>query len=277
MKIDSHQHFWIYKKEEYSWMCGGMETIMKDHMPPQLDEELRKAGFSGSVAVQARQSIEETEWLLKLADRYDIIKGVVGWVDLQSSNLEEQLKKYSKHPRFVGVRHVVQDEPESDFILGKNFLQGIATLKQFDLAYDILIFPRHLTHAIKFVEKFPEQTFILDHIAKPYIRDKKISPWKEDIEQLAAHPNVYCKVSGMVTETYWNGWKPEDFYPYLDVIFKSFGTNRVMIGSDWPVCKLAGNYSQVLSIVIDYMKDFPEKEKARVLGENAIKAYKLKI
>jgi L-fuconolactonase len=276
MKIDSHQHFWIFSKEEFGWMGEGMEHIMKDHLPAHLSEELKNVGFDGSIVVQARQSLQETEWLLKLADQYDSIKGVVGWVDLRSTEVIKQLELYSKHPKLVGVRHVIQDE-SVDFILGDDFLKGIRLLKQFNLTYDILIFPKHLPNTIKFVELFPDLTFVLDHIAKPDIKAKTISPWKEDMERLAKFKNVFCKVSGMVTEADWYRWKSEDFKPYLDIVFDVFGTDRVMIGSDWPVCKVAGNYNKVMAIVIDYIKDFSESDKAKILGENALNAYKMKI
>jgi L-fuconolactonase len=276
MKIDSHQHFWIYNKEEFGWMGEGMEPIMKDHLPEHLLKELKNVRFDGSIAVQARQSLQETEWLLTLADQFDIIKGVVGWVDLRSPEVIKQLELYSKNPKLVGVRHVVQDE-SVDFILGEDFLNGIRLLKQFDLAYDILVFPNHLPNAIKFVELFPALTFVVDHIAKPLIKTKTISPWKEDLERLAKFKNVFCKVSGMVTEADWYQWRSEDFTPYLDIVFNTFGPDRVMIGSDWPVCKVAGDYNKVLAIVINYIKDFSESDKAKILGGNAMNAYKLKI
>lgn len=277
MKIDSHQHFWVYNKADYGWIGNGMEDLMQDHLPEHLSIELKKIGFDGAIAVQARQSLTETEWLLGLATKSDIIKGVVGWVDLRSDQLKQQLEKYTQHPKFIGVRHVIQDEPDVDFILGKDFQNGIRLLKEFNLTYDILIFPKHLPNAVKFVNMFPEHTFVLDHIAKPYIRDNRISPWKEDIEYLAKFPNVFCKVSGMVTEASWKSCKPEDFKPYLDVVFQAFGTDRLMIGSDWPVCRLVNEYSAAMGIVIEYLKNFSDENKAKVLGENAMKAYKLKI
>jgi L-fuconolactonase len=276
MKIDSHQHFWIFNEREYGWMGENMKVIRQDHLPADLATEQKKAGFNGSVAVQARQIPEETEWLLKLSEQNDIIKGVVGWVDLRSPDIEKQLEKYSKHPKLVGVRHVVQDE-SVDFILGKDFLRGISLLKKYNLTYDILVFPQHLPNTIKLVEQFPYLTFVLDHIAKPLIKDKKISPWKEDIERLAKFKNVYCKVSGMVTEADWYNWKNEDFKPYLDIVFNAFGTNRIMIGSDWPVCKVAGDYTKVLGIVTDYIKKFSAPDKAKIMGETAVTAYKLKV
>jgi L-fuconolactonase len=277
MKIDSHQHFWFFNEHEYGWINESMSVLRADHLPIHLAEEQKKIGFGGSVAVQARQCLEETEWLLKLADQYELIRGVVGWVDLRSPNAEAQIEKYSKHPKFVGVRHVVQDEPDDDFILRKDFLNGIELLKKYGLAYDILIFPKHLPNAATFVGQFPDQHFVLDHMAKPLIKDKNISPWKEGIIRLAQFPNVYCKVSGMVTEADWYHWKPEDFTPYLDVVFEAFGANRVMIGSDWPVCRVAGGYPTVMGIVMEYIKKFSPSDQTNILGGNAIKAYKLKL
>jgi L-fuconolactonase len=277
MKIDSHQHFWHFNVQDYGWMNGKMTAIKKDFLPVDLAIELRKIGFDGSVAVQARQSLEETEWLLQLANENNIIKGVVGWVDLRSPNLEKQLEKYSQNQKLVGVRHVIHDEPDDDFMLGKNFINGIKQLVNYDLAYDILIFPKHLPNTIKFVSQFSEQqVFIVDHIAKPLIKDNKVSPWKENMKHLAKFPNVYCKLSGMVNEADWRNWKASDFKPYLDTVVNAFGINRVMIGSDWPVCKVTGEYPEVMGIVLDYIGHFSETEKGQILGGNAVNAYKLK-
>jgi L-fuconolactonase len=277
MKIDSHQHFWIYNKLEYDWIDESMSTIRRDFLPVHLAEELKKNQFDGSVAVQARQSIEETEWLLRLAETNQIIKGVVGWVDLQSPNIYDQLKKYAAHPKFVGVRHVVQGEPDDDFILRPGFNEGISLLKEFNLTFDILIFPKHLPYAITFAEQHPDITFILDHIAKPSIKTGEISIWKENIRKLAKFPNMYCKVSGMVTEASWVNWKPDDFKPYLDTIFSAFGSERIMIGSDWPVCLVAGNYPEIISIVSDYISNLSDSQKNNILGNNAIKIYNLRV
>jgi len=273
MKIDSHQHFWRFNKEDFTWMNDQMHSIKKDQLPENLTSELRAIGFDGSVAVQARQSLEETNWLLELAGRNDFIKGVVGWIDLRSPDVEKQLEYYSNHSKLVGVRHVVHDEPNDDFILQSDFIRGIRLLQKFNLTYDLLIFPKHLPNTIKVVEQFPKLTFILDHIAKPLIKDSVISPWKEDIERLAQYPNVFCKVSGMVTEAKWNQWKLHDFTPYLDVVFNAFGCNRIMIGSDWPVCKVTGSYQRVMNIVLSYIENFSDTDKAMVLGGTACKAY----
>jgi L-fuconolactonase len=277
MKIDSHQHFWIYKSDEYGWISSDMEILRKDYLPDQLKTELSSKGFDGSVAVQARQSLAETQWLLNLADQNSFIKGVIGWVDLCSPDVEEQLTQVSGNPKLVGIRHVLHDEQDENFMLRKSFLGGIAYLKKFGLTYDILVFPQHLPNTIQLVSQFPEQVFILDHIAKPPIKDQKISPWKEHIEELARFRNVYCKLSGMVSEANVKNWKQEEFNPYLSVVFDAFGTDRLLIGSDWPVCTLAGPYKQIMQVVIDYIRTFPDQDKKKILGKNAIEVYDLKL
>ncbi|MFZ2286971.1 MAG: amidohydrolase family protein [Bacteroidales bacterium] len=277
MKVDSHQHFWRYNSGEYGWISSEMEILRKDYLPDQLKTELSSTRFDGSVAVQARQSLAETQWLLNLAEQHSFIKGVVGWVDLCSPDVEEQIIRFSANPKLVGLRHVIHDEEDDNFMLRKSFLRGLACLKKYGLAYDILVFPRHLSNTIHLVSQFPEQVFVLDHIAKPSIRDKKISPWREDIEKLALFSNVCCKLSGMVTEANVKTWKQEELIPYLSIVFDAFGTNRLLIGSDWPVCRLAGSYKQIMHVVIDYIRSFPDQDKEKILGENAIKAYDLKL
>lgn len=277
MKIDSHQHYWHFNTADYGWMGDNMSVIKRDFLPTDLLPELKSIDFDGSVAVQARQSIEETNWLLQLADEHPHIKGVVGWLDLQSEQAEEQIAAFAKHPKAVGVRHVIHDEEDIDFMLRPAFIRGVKLLEKYNLAYDILIFPKHLTNTIEFVKQFSDkQTFVVDHIAKPLIKDGIVSPWKEDIATLAKFPNVYCKVSGMVTEADWNTWKPENIRPYLDVVMEAFGPERILIGSDWPVCLVAGKYSEVMHVVTDYISTFTEKEQAQILGGNAVKAYGIK-
>jgi L-fuconolactonase len=282
VKIDAHQHFWHYTPQEYGWMGPNMAILKKDHLPPHLAPLLEAAGIEGTVAVQARQTLQETRWLLELAGHYPFIKGVVGWVDLRSPEVREQLERVGTHPKLRGVRHVVQDEPDDQFMLQENFVRGLGILEEFDLAYDILIFPRHLPVACELVKRFPNQRFVLDHIAKPLIKDKKIATWEADIRRLAAYPNVWCKVSGMVTEADWQqpalrgtGWQPSDFRPYLDVVFEAFGTKRVMFGSDWPVCTLAGTYNDVVKLVLDYVNTFSGEEQADFWGETARRFYGL--
>ena len=276
MKIDSHQHYWHFNTADYGWMGDNMSVIKRDFLPADLLPELKSIDFDGSVAVQARQSLEETNWLLQLADEHPHIKGVVGWVDLQSEQAEAQIAAFAKHPKAVGVRHVIHDEEDIDFMLRPAFIRGVQLLEKYNLAYDILIFPKHLPNTIEFVKQFSEQQiFVVDHIAKPLIKDGIVSPWREEIAALAQFPTVYCKVSGMVTEADWNTWTPENIRPYLDVVMEAFGPERILIGSDWPVCLVAGKYSEVMQVVIDHISIFTEKEQALILGENAAKAYRI--
>lgn len=275
MKLDAHQHFWKYDAAQYGWIPKG-SPLERDWLPPDLVKEQTSVGLDGSIAVQARQSLEESRWLLELAEHYAAIKGVVGWVDLRADNVEDQLARFAPHPKFVGVRHVVQDEPDNDFMLRADFQRGIGKLRPFKLTYDILIYPKQLPAAIRLVRQFPEQKFVLDHLAKPFIRDGVLSPWKEQITELAKSPNVWCKVSGMVTEARRTGWKREDFRPYLDVVFEQFGADRIMFGSDWPVCLLAGSYAEVLGIVRDYLAAFDARQRGQVLGENCATFYGVK-
>jgi L-fuconolactonase len=273
MRIDSHQHFWEFTLKDYGWINDEMAALKRNFLPDDLAIVLAEQGIDGSVAVQARQSLEETEWLLELADNSDIIKGVVGWVDLQSESVEEQLEKYSQHKKLVGVRHVVQDEPDDSFILGKKFVRGISKLEKYGLSYDILIFEKHLKPAAEFVAKFPNQRFVLDHIAKPKIKKGEVEPWRQNIQELAKFPNVMCKVSGMVTEADWKNWKRDDFLPYLDTVFNAFGTNRIMFGSDWPVCTVAGFYKETYEILDNFTQQLTSEEKAKIFGLNACSFY----
>ncbi len=273
MKIDTHQHFWRYRADEYGWIGQGMEVLKKDFLPEHLAPLLKSTGMDGTVAVQARQSLEESRWLLELADQNPLIKGVVGWVDLRSPEVEEQLGRFALHPKFVGVRHILEDEPDDRFMMREDFICGIGKLAALHLTYDLLLLSHHLPVACELAEKFPGQPFVLDHLSKPLIKDRKRSPWDAEIRRLAAFPNVYCKVSGMVTQADWKSWKPEDFTPYLDVVFESFGTDRIMIGSDWPVCTLAGSYQDVMQIAADYVERLSSDEKSKVWNENAKRFY----
>lgn len=274
-RIDSHQHFWRYNRDEYPWIDESREPLKVDYMPPDLQPLMRTAGIDGAVAVQARQNLRETEFLLKLADEYDFIRGVVGWVDMRAHDVEAQLERFAPHPRLVGVRHIVHDETDDRFMLGGNFLRGLAKLAACDLRYDLLLFPRHLPIAIDVVKRFPEQPFVLDHIAKPLIKDGLLQPWERDIRRLAAYDNVWCKVSGMVTEAAWGGWTQDDYTPYLDVVFDCFGVDRLMFGSDWPVCTLSGSYRQVVGIVEIYIGALSADEQAAIMGGNATEFYQL--
>ena len=272
MKLDSHQHFWSYDAAQYPWIPKGT-ALHRDWLPGDLAPLLGAAGLDGCIAVQARQTTEESRWLLELAEHHAIIKGVVGWVDLRAANVGEELAALARHPRFVGVRHVVQDEQDDGFMLGAEFLHGIGALGGHKLTYDLLITARQLPAAIAVVQRFPEQPFVLDHVAKPPIKAGVLSPWREQIRELARAPNVLCKVSGMVTEADVKTWQPADIRPYLDVVFEAFGEDRLMYGSDWPVCLLAAEYARVFALVRDYIAPLSAEAQVKVLGGNAARFY----
>ena len=276
MHIDAHQHFWIYRPEEYGWIDDSMRVIRRDFLPADLRPELAAHGFGGSVAVQARQTLEETRWLLELADQNPRIVGVVGWVDLCSADAHSQLSEFSKNPKLVGIRHIVQSEPDDRFLLREDFLRGITLLAEFDLAYDILIYTKHLQVAAEFVERFRRQRFVLDHLAKPPIRTREIEMWATGIRRLAQFPHVLCKLSGLVTEADWHEWKPEEIVPYLDVAYEAFGADRLMIGSDWPVCLAAAPYARVMEVVKTWLGQFPTSTREAILGGNAQRFWKLR-
>ena len=274
MRIDSHQHFWKFDPIRDAWIDASMEKIARDFLPEDLKPLLDQSKIDGCVAVQADQSETETEFLLDFAGRYGFVKGVVGWVDLRSPQLSERLEHYCNNSFFKGVRHIVQAEKDG-FMLQESFLKGIQQLKDFNLTYDILIFPHQLEEAVALVKKNPEQAFVLDHIAKPYIKDKKIDQWAKHINQLAAHQNVNCKLSGLLTEADWNHWQEEDFTAYLTVIMEAFGTDRLMYGSDWPVCLLAGSYPHVVRIVENFISSLSTDDQKKIMGQNAHHFYNL--
>ncbi|GGF15023.1 amidohydrolase family protein [Hymenobacter cavernae] len=274
-KIDSHQHFWQFDPVRDSWITDDMAAIRRDRLPPDLGPILQRHGFAGSVVVQSDQSEAENDFQLQNADNYSFIKGVVGWIDLRAANITERLGYYRQFEKLKGFRHVLQGEADRALMLTPDFKRGIEALREFGYTYDILIFPDQLRYATELVAGFPDQPFVLDHIAKPYIKDQKIEGWEQDIQALATHENVWCKVSGMVTEADWQHWQPQDFRPYLDVVFEAFGTNRVMFGSDWPVCEVAGGYDRMLGLVQDYLAGFSVAEQAQFWGGNATSFYKL--
>ena len=327
MKLDAHQHFWRYSASEYPWMAGRMSALRRDFLPADLAVEQAKIGFDGSIAVQARQSVAETRWLLELAacgagilpacgegvspsclagvppasvassvssstheqqqhqQQQDAAKiatthagkmpgprGVVGWLDLRGDRLEADLDEFAANPLLRGLRHVLQDEPD-DFMLRPEFLRGIGKLRARGLTYDILIYAPQLPQACELVRQFPDQPFVLDHMAKPLIAAGELQPWTNDLRELAAAPNVCCKLSGLITEADWRAWKPADFQPYLDVALDAFGPRRLMIGSDWPMCTLAASYRQAMEIVTQYIWRLSAGEQADILGRNAAKFY----
>jgi L-fuconolactonase len=268
MKVDTHQHFWRYNENDYPWMSAEIGALRRDFVPSDLQPLLQESAIDATVAVQARQSLRETEWLLELSRKHDFIKGVIGWVDLRSPHVAAQLERFAPHEKLRGVRHVIHDEPDDEFMLRRDFLTGISLLADFHLTYDLLLFPRHLTFAGELVRLYPAQSFVLDHIAKPSIRTREIQPWLADLQKLAACPNVFCKVSGMVTEANWNGWQAEDFDIYMDAVFRAFGSQRIMIGSDWPVCTLAGSYTRIMDIPKNYVARLSVDEQNAVWCRN---------
>jgi L-fuconolactonase len=275
MRIDSHQHFWNYSAAEYPWIGPGMERLARDHLPTDLAPLIAAEGIDGSVAVQARQSMEESRWLLDLAAAHPLVKGVVGWVDLRSDRVSDDLHALAANPKFVGVRHVVQDEPDPRFVLGTAFSHGLRQLHQHRLTYDLLLYPNQLAAAIELVALLPEQPFVVDHLAKPRIAAGEIEGWDRDIRAIARHENVCCKVSGMVTEAARSGWKREDFTPYLDTVLDAFGPERLMFGSDWPVCLIAGDYAEVAAIPREYFARLSATERRMIWGGTAARFYGL--
>jgi L-fuconolactonase len=273
--IDTHQHFWKYNEREYVWMSAKMDSLRRDHLPSQLLPLMKAAGISGTVAVQARQTLEESAWLLQLADEHSFVRGVVGWVDLASEYVIQQLERFAEHPKFRGVRHVVHDEPDDQFMLRKSFLAGLSHLERFSLTYDLLLFPRHLPVACEVVNRFPNQRFVLDHIAKPSVQTRALEPWTRDIKRLAAFPNVFCKISGLVTEAQWDSWTKNDFEPYIDIVLNSFGVERLMLGSDWPVCTLAADYKSVIDLETGYLSRLSSDEQHAILEENPHEFYSI--
>ena len=276
MKIDSHIHFWHYVPADYQWIDTSMEPLRRDFLPADARREMERVGVDACVAVQARQTLEETRWLLDLADANRFIAGVVGWVDLQSPDVAAQLEQFAHHPKLLGLRHIVQDEPDVRFMLRPAFCRGVSLLEDLNLTYDILIYPKHLPAAAEFVARFRRQTFLLDHLAKPQIRRGELRDWQRGIRMLAEFPHVFCKVSGLVTEAVWENWTADEIRPYLDVAFDSFGAHRLLFGSDWPVCTLAADYGRTIALVEEYLNGRSDADRRAVMGENAIRLWNLK-
>jgi L-fuconolactonase len=274
-KIDSHQHFWNYDPVKHAWINDDMEIIREDFLPEDLEPILNEYGFNGCVSVQADQTEAENTMLLDHAAKHSFIKGVVGWVDLKADNVEERLDYYQQFKKLKGFRHILQGEADRAYMLHPDFKKGISKLKQFGYTYDILIFTDQLGYANEFAAAFPDQPLVIDHLAKPKIKDGDINQWAADIKTIAQNKNVSCKLSGMVTEADWRAWKPEDFTPYIDLVFEAFGTDRVMYGSDWPVCRVAATYRETLGIAEGYVAKLSNTEQAKFWGENAIKFYSL--
>lgn len=274
-RIDSHQHFWKFDPERHGWIDQSMAVIQRDFLPADIEPLLSANDLEGCVLVQVDQSEMENDFQLTNAKQHDFIKGVVGWVDLQAEDIRERLSYYSQFKKMKGFRHILQGEKQRDFMLRPAFKRGISELHSFGYTYDILIFPDQLEYTKAFIEAFPYQPFVIDHIAKPYIKDQKIDDWKKDIRAVAKYDNVFCKISGMVTEARWKNWKKEDFKPYLDVVLHAFGVKRLMFGSDWPVCLVAASYAEVVNIVTEYFSSLSKDEKDAIFGGNAARFYKL--
>jgi len=275
MTIDSHQHFWQYELEKHSWIDDNMSAIRRDFKPSDLKKVLAENNIDGCVAVQADQTLAETDFLLKLAKENDFIKGVVGWVDLRAENIDAVLEKYHSEKKLKGWRHVVQGEPDPNFLLRPDFLNGIAYLEKYDFTYDILVFPHQLGAVLEFVKRFPHQKFVIDHIAKPYIKDGFYDGWAALMREIGKQENVYCKLSGMITEADYNAWTPEQLHPYMHLVLEAFGSERTMFGSDWPVCLVAGSYKKVKNIVTDFISELSLQDQHMIMGENSIDFYLL--
>ena len=275
-RVDAHQHFWHYNTRDQAWITDDMSRIRLDFLPADLAPQLKQSSIDYSVLVQARQDLDEAPWLLELAQQNDFIAAVVGWVDLCSDAVQGQLERFAAFEEFKGVRHIIEGEADDRFILREDFCRGIAQLARFDLTYDVLIRPRHIKYAAEFLAKFPDQPFVVDHLAKPDIKKQKLQPWRQEMQQIAQMDNVYCKLSGMVTEASWRGWTTDDFVPYIEAILDMFGPQRVMFGSDWPVCLVAAGYEQVVQIVESYLATLSDDEQTAVMGRNALDFYHIK-
>ncbi|HEY4047872.1 MAG TPA: amidohydrolase family protein [Acidobacteriaceae bacterium] len=273
--IDAHHHLWRYLQEEYPWMAANMDALRRDYLLPELKAVTQAAGVTGTVAVQARQTVQETEWLAELAAKTELIRGVVGWAPLIDAGVEVHLEKFATLTKVKGVRHVLHDEMDPYYMEREDFQRGVGLLKRFGLRYDLLIFETHLPQTIRFVDRHPEQIFILDHLAKPRIREHALYPWRKRLKELAHRDNVYCKISGMVTEASWQSWTEEDLSGYFEIVFEAFGPQRTMFGSDWPVLTLASPYGHWLETVKRALLRFSLEEQRRVLAGTAVEAYGL--
>lgn len=273
MIIDSHQHFWQYEPEKHAWIDDDMAVIRKDFMPKDLAKVLLENRVEGCIAVQADQTLAETHFLIELANKNSFIKGVVGWIDLRDPKVSKDLDRFEDVRIVKGFRHVVQGEPDHNFLLRAAFLEGIAQLQERNFTYDILVFPHQLGAVLEFVKIFPNQKFVIDHLAKPYIKDGYFEGWATMMKAIAKHENVYCKLSGMITEADYQNWRPEQMHPYLNVVLEAFGPRRCMFGSDWPVCLVAAEYGQVKQLVENHIKKLSAEEQDQIMGLNALKFY----
>jgi len=273
--IDAHHHFWRYNPQDFGWIDDSMRAIRRDFLPADLEKELRTAGVDGVVSVQARQSLEETRWLLELAGQNSFVRGIVGWAPLIAPDADKIVGELAANPKLHSLRHVLQREPNDHYMLRADFNRGLAALQLHNLAYDILIFEKHLPPTIELVDRHPEQVFILNHIAKPRIKENLLEPWRKNIAELAKRPNVYCKMSGLVTEADYTHWTEAQLQPYFDTVLAAFGPHRLMLGSDWPVCLVACDYSRWINLVRSWIIKLSAAEQKRILGDTAVEAYRL--
>ena len=277
LTVDAHHHLWKYTPDEFGWINDSMRALRRDFLPEDLYQVTAQAGVQATVAVQARQSLEETRFLLEVARSSQVIRGVVGWVPLTSPEIPGILDELSGQSRLKGLRHVIQDEADENYILRNDFNRGVAAMSGTGLVYDILIYAKHLPQAAAFVDRHPDQAFVLDHIAKPPITlgEAGLEPWSTNLRELSRRPNVCCKLSGIVTEADWHHWSLDSLRPYLDVVVESFGPGRLMAGSDWPVCLVATGYKEWFDTLRAYFASFSETETAAIFGGNAASVYKL--
>lgn len=275
LKIDAHQHFWKYNPARDSWITDEMALLQQDFLPAMLQPLLQQHGFDGCVLVQSAEPQVENEFLLELAHTHEFVKGVVGWVDFMEADISEQLAHYARFSKLKGFRYGLQGQENRSLMLEPAFKKGLAALSKYNYTYDLLILPDQLGYARELVAAFPEQRFVIDHLAKPDIKNQSINAWKQSIKAFAEHQHVSCKVSGMVTEANWHGWQQQDFIPYLDVLVETFGLERLMFGSDWPVCLVAASYTDTLGIVAAYFDVFSPHEQALLFGGNAAAFYNL--
>jgi L-fuconolactonase len=277
MIIDAHQHFWQHSQPfDYSWQdAPELAAIRRDYLPQDLRPLLRQTGVDYSIFVQTQHNLAENHWALQLAEQHDFLIGVVGWVDLASEKCEQQLLEFTQHPQFVGIRHVTQDEPDDDFIVRPEILRGLKVLERHEVPFDLLFYVKHLRHAATVARHAPQLPLVIDHLAKPRIKDQAADDWLDDFRAASRFPNVYCKLSGMITEANWARWRPADLRPYVQTALELFGAERCMFGSDWPVCELAGSYQQVYAALVEALGPISESERAAIFGETARRFYKL--
>ncbi len=275
--VDAHQHFWDLKRFQYPWMTDDMTVLRRNYLPGDLRPQLDRMGIDRTVFVQAQHNLDENDWALSLAAEHPWIAGVVGWLDLQSPRLEEQIERYAGNPKFVGVRHLVHDEADEKWILRDDVVRGLKLLARHDLTFDLLLRPPHLKHVPELARRVPGLKMVVDHLAKPLIRTGEIEPWRTDLAAVAKIPGMHCKISGMVNEADWHNWQAADFAPYVDAALELFGPERLMFGSDWPVCRLAGEYSEVLAAAQVNLSGLSAEERAAIFGRNAIRFYGLRV